>query len=224
MTVNNKIGITLIPEARLIFPDLFEAKAFQRNGKPQGEPKFGGTFLIPLDSTLKDGSGRVIIDVSGLKEVAVKVARLKWPGRDLSDLRFPFKDGDKEAVRIGAKREAAGKKGSSDFYSGNLVLKATSKFQPAVLGGNEKQPIIDASKVYSGVIVTAEINFTAYDGVDGGQDGIKAYLNSVLVLRDGDRIAGRDASQSFSGIGGGESTYDPTSNYSPADPANEIPF
>jgi hypothetical protein len=226
--MSENIGITLIPEAALVFPDLFEAKAFMRNGKPQGEPKFGGTFLIPLDSTLTDTQGNVIIDVAGLKAVAVKVADAKWPGRNLGELNFPFKDGDKEAARVGAARAAAGKKGDSDFYKGNLVLKTSSKFQPAVLGGAEKQPIIDPSKIYSGVIVTAEVNFVTYNKINpDAKDGVTAYLNSVLVIRDGSRIAGRDASQSFSGIGGGSSNYDPTAGAGPVGgnaPVDEIQF
>ena len=40
----------------------------------------------------------------------------------------------------------------------------------------------------------------AYDGVGGGDPGVTAYVNFVMVSGDGARIAGRNASDVFAGI------------------------
>lgn len=185
------VSTIVTPEFVMAFPNLFEAKPFMRNGKPKGEPVFGMTMLFAA------------ADVQVLKDKAAEVARARWPGRAFGELKFPFKDGNAEA----AKAKANKKDGS--FYEGKVVVKTSSKFQPQVVDEN-KNPILDKSKIYSGVYGFAELNFVAYDGVDGGKDGVKAYVNFVMKSRDGKRIAGKDAASVFAGIKGGKSDKDPT--------------
>lgn len=178
------------PEFRLVFPNLFEAKPFMRNGKPAGEPKYGLTMLFAPN------------DIAGLKAKAIEVAKAKWPGRDLKELAFPLKNGDS----LAEKAEAKGKDGS--FYRGTIVLKASSKFKPQVVGA-DRQPILDKDKVYSGCYGYAEINFVPYDAInDGAKDGVTAYVNFVMKSRDGQRVAGRTAADVFAGIQGGTSNED----------------
>lgn len=185
-------AIVVSPEFRMVFPNLFEPKAIKINGKPTGEPRYDLTMLFEPGP-----------DFDTLKTAAVGVAKAKWPNRDLKELRFPFKGGDTMA----AKSASRGKDG--DFYKGKIVLSASSKFKPGVVDAN-KQDILDTSKVYSGCWGYAELNFVAYDGVSGGQDGVKAYVNFVMKSRDDDRIAGRDAKSVFAGIQGGQTDYDPS--------------
>lgn len=185
------------PEFIMAFPNLFEPKAFMQNGKAKGEPKYGLTMLF--DPAV----------VEPLKAKAKEVALAKWPGRPLAELKFPFRNGDAEA----AKAKAKGKDGS--FYVGKVVVKSDSKYQPQIVD-QDKNPIIDKNRVFSGCYGYAELNFVAYDGVNGGQDGVKAYVNFVLVARPGKRIAGKDAATVFAGIKGG------TSQKNPMD--DEVPF
>lgn len=185
------------PEFIGLFPNLFEAKPFMRNGKAKGEPVFGLSMLF--DPTT----------VQPLKDKAKEVANAKWPGRNPAELKWPFKSGDAEA----AKAEAKKKDGS--FYKGKVVVKASSKFQPQVVNA-QSQPVLDKNAIYSGFIGYAELNFVAYDGVDGGQDGVKAYVNFVMKSKDGKRIAGKDAATVFAGITGGKSQHNPVDD--------DIPF
>ena len=201
MTENNATpGVVVTPEFRLVYPNLFEARAFVRDGKPQGDPKYGLVMLFKPD------------EIDGMKNVAKAVAKAKWPGRELKELKFPFKSGNAEAK----KRTDAGKDGS--FYEGTVVIKASSKYQPQVVDLDRKD-ILDPKRVYSGVYAYAELNFVAYPGVGGGQDGVTAYVNFVMVSRNGDRIAGKTADDVFSGVGGGETDVDPT-----GDLDADIPF
>lgn len=190
------LGQIVTPEFRFLFPNLWEAKPFMKNGKPAGSPVFGTSMLF------------VPAVIAPLKAKVIEVALAKWPGRNLgaevaaNTFKLPFHVGDKLAEKAAAK----GKDGA--FYKGTIVIKATSKFQPQVLGP-DKNELLDKSKPKSGDYGYAEINFVAYDGVSGGSDGVTGYLNFVMVSRPGDRIAGRDAKSAFAGISGGSSDHNP---------------
>lgn len=195
------------PVFRVVFPNFFTPKPVMKNGKPVGDPLYGCEMLFDADNLGPEDAERF----KNLKATAVRVVKEKWPGRDLKEVRFPFRDGDKEAERLAK----LGKNG--DFYRGMVALKSNSKFAPQVVD-IDRQEIIDEKRVYSGCYCYAEVNFVAYDGVNGGQDGVKAYLNMVMKAKDGERLMGRSASDVFAGVAGGESNEDPTA----AD--DDIPF
>lgn len=202
MVTTPQPSIVVTPEFRMLWPNLFTARAVKIKGRETGEPKYGLSML--LDPT----------EIGDLKTAAKTVALAKWPGRTLSELKFPFSDGDK----LEAAQAEAGRDGK--FYAGTIVLKASSKFKPVVVDTSRKD-IIDHSRLYSGCYGYAELNFVAYDGVGQNPDGVTAYVNFVMKSRDGDRIAGRDAKGVFAGISGGETEPVP-SDLSAFD--DEIPF
>jgi len=200
------------PEFRLHFPTLFEPKAFMRNGKAQGEPKYSGLALFAPDTDLKD-----------LKAMAVKAAREMWPDITKEALgpifNALFKSGDGEAarlLRVGKTEEQV------KAYRGQTLVKFSSGFKPQVVDtkGND---ILDASKVYAGCYARAELNFVAVaipapNSPTGENRFLTAYVNMVLKTRDGDRLTGRTAKDVFKAILGGESNADPTGG------ADDIPF
>jgi len=181
------------PEFRMVFPQLFEPKPVKVNGVERGEPIYSLLMIFEPN------------DVKTLKQKAAEVAHQKWPNRDLSELLMPFIDGDKEAE----KSESKDKDGS--FFKGKQLLKTKSKFAPGVVGPDKKE-ILNTSDIYSGCYGYAEVNFATYDGVTPNPDGVTAYLNFVMKSRNGERVAGRTAKDVFSGIEGGESDYDPSSD------------
>jgi len=228
MATNNAAGIIRLPRCRLLFPNLFEPKAFQRNGKPQGEPVYSATFVIEPDAKLEFDDGRVIT-LDDVKKKAVEVARAKFPGRPGNELAWPFKNGDAEAQSALARAAKANKNWGEDrvaFYRGNTVLKTSTKFEPFVVVGPKGEKVLDASVAYNGVYCTAEINFVAYDRINpDAKDGVKAYLNGVRIFGGGDRIGGRDGASAFAGIKGGTSDHAPTGGHdTTADLDDEIPF
>ena len=185
MATETQPNIVVTPEFRMLWPNLFEAKRVKIKGRETGDPKYGLSMLF-------DPS-----EIGDLKTAAKDVALAKWPGRTLSELKFPFADGNKKAETS----EKDGRDGK--FYLGTIVLKVSSKYKPVVVDTHRKD-IIDNSRVYSGCYGYAELNFVAYDGVGQNPDGVTAYVNFVMKSRDGDRIAGRDAKGVFAGIDGGE--------------------
>ncbi|MEE8518893.1 MAG: ssDNA-binding protein [Dehalococcoidia bacterium] len=194
---SNKSEIVVTPEFRMVWPNLFEPRAFMRDGKPTGEPKYGLTMLFTKD------------DISGLKVVAAKVAKAQWPGRDLKELKFPFKNGDALA-KASVEKDVAADKTPRDvsFYEGKVVVKTSSKFAPQVYGMDRKE-VLDPKRAYSGAFGYAELNFVAYPGVGGGQDGVTCYVNFVMLSdRKGDRIAGRNVEDVFAGIQGSDVAAD----------------
>lgn len=216
MSDTSKIGTFAMTVPTLqSFPNLFEAKAVQRNGKATGEPKFSNNLEFLPDH----------VDFPALKAAAVAVARAKWPGRDLKELSFPFVDGG----RLADKAKAKGKE--REWSRGRIVLTARSKYQPrlAVVDGGKMIDVEGANipthkgKFYNGVSVLAQVTFSAYDAVqEDGKDGINAYLDVVVSINKGKKLSGGgSAAEVFKGYIGTASDEDPTSG---ADLDDEIPF
>lgn len=186
------LGKVISPEFIISFPNLFNPKPVMINGKAQGDPRYDLQMLY-------EG------DITELKKAAAAVAKAKWPGRDLKELAFPFKSGDK----LADKGKEKGK--DREVYRGKVVLSASSQFKPQVIDARG-QDIIDPNKVYSGAICRADLNFVAYNGVGANPDGVTCYLNGVLFVRDGERIGGAgDARTRFAGVIGQQTDEDPTS-------------
>lgn len=209
------------------FPNLIEARKFKRNGKETGEAKFDASFNFPPDHP----------DLKTLKEIAVSVAKAKWPGRDLGadvksgELKLPWDTGDRLIAKRQAKLQKAGKPADEkgDFMKGLVVLKSSSKYEPRLaLAENGKVVDLEGAaraaskaKFYFGVEVLIQVNFVAYDAVgDGGKDGVTAYLNMVLSTNKGKKLAGgASAAETFKGYVGTTTTEDPTGGLD-----DEIPF
>ncbi len=204
----NDIGLyNLTKPVILAHPNLAIARGFGPKGKEKGEPKFGASFLFAPDSE----------DLKALKAVAAKVAKAKWPSRELKSLSFPFQSGDKLAER---RKEKSGKD-DGDFQRGKVVLKAKSKYEPR-LAGIEGGKLVDyegparatsVSKFFFGAEVLAQFNFVAFEGTDN--DGVTCYLNMVVATGKGTKIAGGpSAAETFRGYVGSSTTEDPTAGES----------
>lgn len=201
----------------MVHPNLFEAKAFGSKGKESGTPKFSANFLFDPDSD----------DLKGMKQVAAKVAKARWPDRKLSELKFPFTNGDLLADK--AKNKKPPKDG--EFNRGKIVVAARSKFEPR-LAGIENGKVVDYEgdarlkakpKFFFGAEVLAQFNFVAYDGVGANPDGVTAYMNMVFTTGKGTKIAGgASAAEVFKGYVGHSTTEDPTGGADLSD--DEIPF
>lgn len=205
----------LTAPAIMTFPALYEARKFKANGKESGEPKFGANFTFEANSE----------DLKNIKQLAGKIARAKWPDRDLKTLKFPFTAGDK----LADKRKAAGKD-DGEWQRGKVMISARSKFEPrlaVVLNGKVTDldgdlKMKSKNQFYSGVLCYAQFNFVPYDAVGGNPPGVAAYLNMVFSLNKGERVGGgQSAVEVFKGYQGALSAEDPTSAQTLDD---EIPF
>lgn len=215
MTDKNAGLYTMTAPVVMVHPQLFEAKAIGPKGKESGTPKFSASFLLKSDST----------DLAAMKALVSKLAKARWPGRNFQDpdspVKFPFANGDK----LADKRKAKTGKDDGDFNRGHVVMSARSKFEPklSVLDGKQ---IIDLSspeliaahknKFYFGTEVLATFNFVPYDGVGANPDGVTCYMNLIMSLNRGRKIATStvSAADAFRGYIGAMSAEDPTSGSS----------
>jgi len=211
----DKTTYNLTEPVVMTFPNLHEARAFGQKGKESGEPKYSANFNFAPESA----------DLKAMKALCAKVAKARWPGRDLKELVFPFANGTKLAD------EAKAKGKDREFNRGQVVLAARSKYEPR-LSGIENGVAVDyegdarkasKGKFYAGVLVLAQVNFVAYDGVGRNPDGVTAYLNMVFTTNKGTRLnQGQTAAEVFKGYVGSVSAEDPTAGQFAVD--DEMPF
>jgi len=156
-------------EVRLSYVNLFQPRAAQQGG----EPKYSVTILLP-----KSDQATYQRIMQAIQAAYEKGVTEKWNGAR-PPLKTTIHDGD-------------GVRPSGDPFGpeckGHWVFTASSKQRPEIVDAN-LNPIIDQSKVYSGVYGRVHINFFAYS--QSGNRGIAAGLGPVQILRDGEPLGGR---------------------------------
>jgi hypothetical protein len=159
-----------LQNVRLAFPQLFEAKTV--NG--EGKPAFSAAFLIdPADPQVKT-----------INAAIEQVAKEKW-GAKADAMLKQMRAGDKLALHDGDL------KSSYDGFVGNLYISARSATRPLVINA-DKSPLVEADgKPYAGCYVNASVELWAQDNNYGKR--INASLGGVQFARDGDAFAGGGA-------------------------------
>lgn len=191
--MNDKTMVTT-GEVRLSYVNLFQPRANQ----PGQEPKYSVTILLPKSDT--DTFHRIQAAIQAAYEKGVVE---KWNGAR-PPLKTVIHDGD-------------GVRPSGDPFGpeckGHWVFTASSKQRPEVVDA-QLNPIIDQSRVYSGVYGRVNINFFPYN--NSGNRGIGAGLGPVQILRDGEPLGGRvTAEQVFSATPEPRPTTAPTYGQNP---------
>lgn len=202
---------TFTSPAVMAHPNLLKPKAFEKNGKPQGEPKYSAVFAFDAQSE----------EIKALKRKAAEVARLEWPGCDLTKIVFPWQNGDAQADKRDEACKAKGRDPDGQWMRGKVLLKASSRF-PVILAGFENGRIVSyedeatlarvGGKFFFGAEVLAQITFNAFQSpMPGAAPAVNCYLNQVLATGKGTKIAGskRSAAQVFSGYAGAVSEVNP---------------
>lgn len=187
----------------LIYPHLLTPRAFKdpKTGR-EGKPRYEASFLF---NDLSD------IDLTAMVTIAADAARAMHPGRDLKSLRMPFKKGDE----LAAKAEAKSKE--RNWAKGSIILETKTEHLPkmGVVKAGRVVDLLSPAEVaanigafYSGTEAYAQVRFVAYEGMGGG---VTAYLQHVLSLNKGDKIAGgQSTAEVFGGYIGIETNEDPT--------------
>lgn len=174
-----------ILNARLSFPDLFEAVQYQG----QGPHNFGASFL----GSDTDGAKVVLEDgtalpfKTGLDRAIEAVAKDAWGAKAGAHL---------QAVRGNAQKCCLvdGNTKAYDGYADKWALsakRAQDKGRPLVID-QQKNPLVAADgKPYAGCYVNATVEIWAQDNSYG--KGIRATLVGVQFVRDGDAFGGGSA-------------------------------
>ena len=149
-----------------------------------GTPKYSVSLIIPKKDTVTIAKIRAAI------KAAYDEGQSKLKGNskfvpDLADLKTPLRDGDKE------------RKGD-EAYANSYFLNANSTTKPGVVDA-DRNPILDTSELYSGIIGRASINFYAFNS--NGNKGIACGLNNLQKLADGTPLGGHSrAEDDFAGL------------------------
>lgn len=143
-----------------------------------GTPKYSVSLIIPKSDTVTVAKIRAAI------QAAYEEGQSKLKGTskfipDLADLKTPLRDGDKD------------RKGD-EAYAGAWFVNANSTTKPGVVDA-DRNPILDSSELYSGIIGRASINFYAFNS--NGNRGIACGLNNIQKLADGTPLGGHSRAE-----------------------------
>ena len=162
--MENKITLKNV---RLAFPQLWEAK--QVNG--EGKPALSAAFLMSADDPQVDVVNN-LIDA---------LASEKW-GAKAKTILAAIRGKDAVAVHNGDL------KAQYDGFEGNYFVSARSYIKVLVLDRDKTQLSASAGKPYGGCYVDASVELWAQDNQWGKR--INATLRWVQFRRDGDAFAG----------------------------------
>ena len=141
-----------------------------------GTPKYSVSLIIPKSDTATVAQIRAAI------EAAYEEGQSKLKGSSkfvpaLEDIKTPLRDGDKE------------RKGD-DAYKNAYFVNANSTTKPGVVDA-DRNPILDSSELYSGIIGRASVNFYAVNS----NRGIACGLNNIQKLADGTPLGGHSRAE-----------------------------
>ena len=149
-----------------------------------GTPKYSVSLIIPKSDTV------TVAKIRAAVQAAYEEGQSKLKGSSkfvpaLEDIKTPLRDGDKD------------RKGD-EAYAGAWFINANSSTKPGVVDA-DRQPILDTSELYSGIIGRASINFYAFNS--NGNRGIACGLNNIQKLADGMPLGGHSrAEDDFAGL------------------------
>ena len=152
---------------RLSFPQLFEAKTV--NG--EGKPAFSASFLIdPKDS-----------QVAVINNAINAVAAEKWGAKAEAMLKT-IRAADKTCLHSGDL------KANYDGFEGMLYVSARNAIKPLVVDTNRSPLTEQDGKPYAGCFVNASIELWAQDNNYGKR--VNATLMGVQFYKDGESFTG----------------------------------
>lgn len=232
-------GYTFQKAVRAPFLTVVTPQKVGKKGQEKGEPIFGLTVIMDPNGddakALKIAMAKIADEMWPGRRRQLKEAKDALASAVASEnaaqvaaqtalvasleLKFPIVSGDTQANES----QKAGKDG--EFFRGQLVFKATSgSDKPPKLGilegktprelAGAQHEIEGKQKFYNGCYVVPSVWLKAYkNGKEGGigeHSGVKAYLSSVLWVKDGPRIGGSSVADTFKAYAGNVTEEDPT--------------
>jgi hypothetical protein len=170
------VAVTIGPDVKFAWPHLHEKYAFEGD---EDYPFYQVTVLIPKTNTTAIDRINNAIDEAIERGFSGKLSQVRTfkKGTKESSLTVPLKDGDEKEDN-----------NYSDVFAGHYYLRLKTDRRPTVLDANG-QEILDPDDFYSGVIGAASITFAPYN-FQAMTQGVKAYINHAMKLKDGPRIGG----------------------------------
>lgn len=169
--------IVKLQSVRLSFPQLFRAKAFNKDQ----EPTFSACFLMEKAKDAKQ--------ITAIREAMTFVAKEKWGDKVPKGLKLCLRAGDEE-----------GKEGV-DGYGPDVMFVSSSSRKKIPVVDRDLTPLDEESgKPYAGCYVNASIRLWAQDNEYGKR--VNAQLRAVQFVKDGEAFgeAPVDVNEEFSAI------------------------
>jgi len=167
-------------EVIISYPAIFEPKP-----NPSGAMKYSCSILIDK----KDKKGVKALNDAIDLAVQKGIENIpKWQKKKPFFTYQPLRDGDEE-LETGKKTDPA--------YEGKMFLNCSSNDAPGVVGPDAK-PLMDQNLLYAGCIVRLDINPFPYH--NSGNNGCGWGLNNVMLVREGERLDGRQNAESAFGV------------------------
>ena len=143
-----------------------------------GTPKFSASLIIPKSDTV------TIQKIKAAIKAAYDEGQSKLKGTSksvpsLEAIKTPLRDGDKE-------------RSDHPEYANSYFINANSLTKPGAVDA-DRNPILDPSELYSGIVGRASISFYAFN--HGGNRGIACGLNNIQKLSDGTHLGGRSSAE-----------------------------
>ena len=151
-------------EVRFSYANVFTPKA-QVEG---GTPKYSVSIIIPKS------------DTDTISKINKAFEQVKADNQDI------FKGVSPKLIK-GGLRDGDEEKPNDPAYAGAMFINANSSQKPGLVDA-DRQPIIDASEIYSGCYGRASISLFPYNV--SGSKGIGCGLNGLQKLRDGEALGG----------------------------------
>lgn len=154
--------------------------------EPGKQGKYGACVMLPKGSK-QEKDVQAVID----KAIAQGVSTGKFTAANTKSASFKkcLRDGDFEIETEDRPKH----------YEGMSFFNCSNKDQPGILGPDLK-PLLDTNKLYSGCFCNIDVNFYPYNHPKGGK-GVGAGLNNIMLVREGDRLDGRQSAESaFDGM------------------------
>jgi hypothetical protein len=179
------------------YPALFVPK--HKMNMKEGPKSYGAEFIVLMETPEQHAQAQQIYQ--RMMAVANTVAQHKFQR-------------NADAFRNKCLRPLSERKGFENRPGFFFSAKTGEQYKPDVLVGNPPVVATDPDQVYAGAIVYCTIKAGTYD--EGGNQGVKWYLNSVLKVGDGPRLAGdRDAASDYADILASMPVSQPAPVYAP---------
>lgn len=182
----------MLRNVRLSYEHIFKPTAFDDTQ----EAKYSATLIIPKDHPDLPAAKKAYFEAGQETFPADFVKAGAWPKGYTCSLKDADLDRDSNGTLLAEKNEA---------YKGCYILEANSTRRPVVINRNKAAIAEEDGIVYSGCYVNVSL---AAGGYTFGKvkKGVKAYLNGVQFVKDGERF-GSDAMSDFDALDGDEDDF-----------------
>ena len=182
----------MLRNVRLSYEHIFKPTAFEDGG----DPKYSATAIIPKDHP----------DLPAVKKAFFEAGQESFPSDFGKGGAWPkgytcsLKDADTATDSMG---EILAEKNSA--YKGCYILEANSSKRPVAVNRNKAAVAEEDGIIYSGCYVNLSLAAAGYT-FGKVKKGVKAYLNGVQFVKDGERF-GSDALGDFDALDGDEDDF-----------------